>query len=128
MTARLLIFLLLLTTASGVTFARPQPLKSGMSAQADSAATTADNPAGITRFDSTQVRGDLYYISSENTWESSFTGTGGSSPVTVDDTDSDIIAPNIAIVKPLSDKWFFGFSLLAYTMSDDYGDGEGRGS
>ncbi|MGI9291665.1 MAG: OmpP1/FadL family transporter [Gammaproteobacteria bacterium] len=125
MPARLLL-ILLLTTAVSSAFARPQPLKSGMSAQADSAATAADNPAGITRFDSTQVRGDLYYINSESTWESSFTGTGGTSPVTVDDTDSDIFAPNIAIVKPLSDKWYFGFSMLAYTVSDEYGDGEGR--
>lgn len=126
MLTRLLIVFLLLMTAVSSAFARPQPLKSGLSAQADSAGTAADNPSGITRFNSTQIRGDLYYISSESTWESSFSGTNGTSPVTVDDTDNDIFAPNISIIKPLSDKWYFGFSMLAYTVSDEYGEGEGR--
>jgi long-chain fatty acid transport protein len=112
--------LTLLCILSGTAFARPQPLKSGFSAQADSAATAGDNPAGITRFDSTQIRGDLFYISSESTWENRIDNDPGSTDKT--DTDSDILAPNFAIIKPLSDKWWFSFSMLAYSMSEDYGD------
>jgi long-chain fatty acid transport protein len=114
--------LTLLCVLSGTAFARPQPLKSGFSAQADSAATAADNPAGITRFDSTQIRGDLYYIGSDSTWENRINTDAGSFPESTSDTDSDLLVPNFAIIKPLSDKWYFGFSMLAYSMSEDYGD------
>ena len=114
--------LILFIAAFGSALARPQPLKSGLSAQADSAATAADNPAGITRFDSLQVRGDLFYIDSESTWENSINQGGTSTPVRRTKTEGDLLAPNIAIIKPLSDKWYFGFSMLAYNVSDDYGD------
>jgi len=114
--------LTLLCVLSGTALARPQPLKSGVSAQADSAVTASDNPAGITRFDSTQIRGDLYYVNSESTWENRVDTGSGPKPTEKTDTDSDVLAPNFAIIKPLSDKWWFSFSLLAYSVSDDYGD------
>jgi long-chain fatty acid transport protein len=117
--ALLLVLTFILT---GSAFARPQPLKSGLTAQADSAVTAADNPAGITRFDSTQIRGDLFYIDSESTWENSVDTGAGPSPVSRTNTQGDLIAPNFSIIKPLADKWFFGFSMLAYSISEDYGD------
>jgi long-chain fatty acid transport protein len=104
---------------TGQASARPAPLLTGQSAAADRASTAATNPSGITRFDATQVRLDLYYLKSESTWQESFGNTGFARETT---TDSDLLAPNIALVKPLSDKWFFGFSMLAYSISDDYGD------
>ncbi|MGI9342039.1 MAG: OmpP1/FadL family transporter [Gammaproteobacteria bacterium] len=103
----------------GQASARPRPLLTGQSAAADVAATAATNPAGMTRFDKTQVRLDLYYLQSESTWRENFGSTGFARVTT---TDSDLVVPNIALAKPLSDKWFFGFSMLGYSISDDYGE------
>ena len=97
-------------------------MKMGISAQADSAATAADKPAGITRFDGTQIRGDLYYINSESTRENSVNTGAGSTPVPRTNTESDLLAPNFSMIKPLSDRWYFGFSMMACSVSDDYGD------
>ena len=104
---------------TGQALARPTPLRTGQSAAAESASTAGTNPAAITRFENTQFRVDLFYLQFDNTWRQDFGGTGVSRET---ETDSDLLAPNVALVKPLSDKWFFGFSMIAYSMSDDYGD------
>lgn len=105
--------------AAGNTYARPKPLLAGASASADSPSTAGQNPAGLTRFDSTNVRFDLYYLDSESTWEQDFGNTGFSSRTK---TESDLTVPNGSIVVPINDKWYFGASMLAYSVSDDYGD------
>ncbi len=111
-----LLILSLLLSASA--WARPKPLLAGAAAGADSAATAGDNAAGMTRFDTTNLRFDLYYLDSESTWENRI----GDTPVSRTKTESDLIVPNGSIVVPLSEDWYFGFSMLAYSVSDDYGD------
>ena len=104
--------------AATSSFARPKPLLAGASASADSAATAGQNPAGMTRLKGLNLRGDVYYFDSESTWENSIEGNA----VSRTKTDSDLVAPNGSLVVPLSDDWYFGFSMLAYSVSDDYGD------
>ena len=105
--------------AAGTADARPKPLLSGASAAADSPATAGQNAAGLTRFDSTNLRFDLYYLDSESTWRQEFGDTGFATTTT---TESDLTVPNGSIVVPINDKWYFGASMLAYSVSDDYGD------
>ena len=114
-----LIFTALCIVVCNQVQARPQPLMSGASATADSAGTVTQNPAGMTQFDSTQLRLDLYVLSSESTWQQDLGDTGFSTRTT---TDSDLIVPNVSLVKPLSDDWYFGFGMMGYSVSDDYGD------
>jgi len=99
--------------------ARPQPLLSGASATADSAGTVTQNPAGMARFDEFQMRLDLYVLDSESTWEQEF---GDTSFATTTETESDLVVPNLSLVAPLSEDWYFGFGMLGYSVSDDYGD------
>jgi long-chain fatty acid transport protein len=112
------IFLALLL-ASEIALARPKPLLSGQSAAADSASTASTNPAGMTRFDESQYRLDVYYLDSDSTWENDFGSTGFSSS---SKTTSETLVPNGALIKPLSEDWYFSFSMLGYSISDDYGD------
>jgi len=92
---------------------------SGQSAAAYGASTANSNPSGITRFDNTQLRLDIYYLDSDSKWRQDFGDTGFATETT---TESDLTVPNISLIKPLSDDWYFGFSMLAYSVSDDYGD------
>jgi long-chain fatty acid transport protein len=116
---RAILVLLALSLAAPMAFARPKPLLTGQSAGADSTSTASTNPAGITRFDSTNMRLDIYYIDTDSTWEQEFGNTGFRTRTT---TESDLTVPNGSIVVPISEDWYFGFSMLAYSVSDDYGE------
>ena len=57
-------------------YARPYPAASGIAAAADTAAVAANNPAGMTRFDSLNMRFEALGFFSESTWEGRIGDTG----------------------------------------------------
>ena len=103
--------------------ARPYAGVSGLAASADSATTAGTNPAGMARFDAPASRGELVLVYSESTWE----GSLGDTDRTVTSEDSTTIAvPSGYMVRPLNDDWIFGFTILGFGYSDDFGDWPGR--
>jgi long-chain fatty acid transport protein len=103
--------------------ARPYPGQTGMAASADSAATAGTNPAGITRFKTRHVKGELLSFFSDNTWEGSVGNSGQS--FKSDDTNTTIV-PTTYLVQPINDDWTFGFTILGSGFSEDFGNWPGR--
>lgn len=103
--------------------ARPHAGFSGLAAAADSAGTAGTNPAGITRFESSASRIDLITIFSESTWQGQL---GEAGPISSSDESSTTVVPSAYWVRPLSDHFSFGFTILGVGFSDDLGDWPGR--
>ena len=103
--------------------ARPHAGFSGLAAAADSAGTAATNPAGITRFEESTYRVDLITIYSQSTWEGQLGETG---PQFSSDESSTTVVPSAYMIKPINDKFTFGFTMLGFGVSDDLGDWPGR--
>ena len=108
--------LLVATTAN----ARPYPALTGISASADNASVSGNNPAAMTRFDARNMRFELLTFYSDNTWEGQV-GTGG--PTFISEDTSTTIIPSVNMVMPLKNDWHFGFTVLGSGSSDDYDDG-----
>lgn len=104
---------------SGVHAGGPYPAQTGISAAADNASTAGMNPAGITRFDSRNMRFELLGFFSDNTFEGQI---GGMGPTFRSDDDSTTIIPYGAMVMPFRDNWWFGFTVLGAGFSEDYGE------
>ena len=119
----LVIALLFSAVSSGVAYAGPYPLGTGLAASADSAQTASSNPAGISRFSQRAVEGDILLFTSESEWESEFSGTGAQ----FNSKDSgETTVPRFAIIQPISDKFSTSFTFLGTGFSDDLGDWPGR--
>jgi long-chain fatty acid transport protein len=104
--------------------ARPYPAQSGISAAADSAAVAANNPAGMTRFDSLNMRFEALGFFSDNTWEGQI---GDDGPTFRSEDSSSTFVPTISLVMPLKNDWYFGFTVLGMAFSEDFGkDWPGR--
>ena len=106
--------------ASGALAAGPHPAVTGISAAVDDASVAGSNPAGMTRFDSRVMRGDIYGFFSDSTWEGRIGTTG---PVSRSETSSTTFIPSGSIVMPLKENWWFGFTMLGMGFSEDYPDG-----
>lgn len=98
--------------------ARPYPVKSGVSAAADSAVVAGNNPAAMTRFDARNMRVELLSFFSDNTWQ----GQLGNGPSFTSNDTSTTIIPSGNMVMPLKNDWFFGFTILGSGFSGDYAD------
>ncbi len=124
MSRRLLVMAFLFSAvSSGLAYARPYPLGTGIAASADSAQTASSNPAGISRFSQRAVEGDILLFTSESEWESEFSGSG----TQFNSKDSgDTVVPRFAIIQPISDKFTTSFTFLGTGFSDDLGDWPGR--
>ena len=103
-----------------MTYARPYPAQTGISATADSAAVAATNPAGMTRFDSLNLRVELLGFFTDNTWEGRI-GTSG--PTIRSEESGNIVVPTVSLVMPIKNDWFFGFMVLGSAFSEDFDDG-----
>jgi long-chain fatty acid transport protein len=99
--------------------AGPYPAQTGISAAADNAATAGMNPAGITRFDSRNMRFEIFGFFTDNTWD----GQIGSGPTFRSTDDSTTIVPSGNMVLPLRENLWFGFTMLGSGFSEDYDDG-----
>jgi len=100
--------------------AGPYPTLTGISAAADDASVAGKNPAGMTRFDSRATRFELMGFFSDNTWEGRIGDTG---PRFQSEDSGTTILPSGSMVKPLSESWWFGWTVLGAGFSDDYEDG-----
>jgi len=100
-------------------YARPYPAASGIAAAADTAAVAANNPAGMTRFDSLNMRFEALGFFSESTWEGRIGDTG---PTSRSEDSSSTFVPTISLVMPLKNDWHFGFTVLGMAFSEDFGD------
>ncbi len=119
MTLRILI-LFVGTLAMGSAFATgPHPAMTGIAAAADSAAVSANNPAGMTRFDSRIMHGEILAFFTDNTWE----GQIGNGPEFRSEDSTTTIVPSGNLVLPFRDNWWFGFTILGSAFSDDFTDG-----
>ena len=114
--------LLLIVTAAAYA-GGPYPSQTGISASADNAATAGSNPAGMTRFDSRNMRFELLGFFSDNTFEGQIGGTGATFR---SEDESSTIVPSGNVVLPFRDNWWFGFTILGSGFSDDFGDWIGR--
>jgi long-chain fatty acid transport protein len=113
----------LIALGSNVTAARPYPGLSGLAASADSAATAATNPAGITRFSQRAAEAEIMWFSSESNWESQFSNS--SMEFNSKDSD-DIVVPRVFYLQPVSGDFSASFTFLGAGFSDDLGDWPGR--
>jgi long-chain fatty acid transport protein len=114
---------LLTVTASSLAIARPYPFGTGMAASADSALTASSNPAGISRFNSRAVEGEILWFASESEWESEFSDSGEQ----FNSKDSgDTVVPRVALIQPINDRFSASFTFLGTGFSDDLGDWPGR--
>ena len=105
---------------SGTAFgAGPYPAMAGLSASADSAAVAGSNPAGMTRFDSRVMRGEVLAFFTDNTWEGQLGNTGAT--VVSNDTGTTVV-PSGNLVLPFRDNWWFGFTILGGGFAEDFGD------
>ena len=108
--------------ASGA-YARPYPGFTGLVATADSAATAANNPAGITRFSKRAFEVEGVLFSSDSEWESEFSEIG----IETSSKDSgNTFVPRLYYVEPLTEDLSFSFTILGAGFSDDLGDWPGR--
>jgi long-chain fatty acid transport protein len=108
---------------SAGTQARPYAGISGLAASADSATTAGTNPAGIARFDEPAYKVELVLVQSESEWEGRL---GEDERETSSDNSSTIVVPSVYIVYPINDDFSFGFTVLGFGYSDDFGDWPGR--
>lgn len=119
----LIVAIALMLPISNLAIARPYPGLTGLAASADSAATAATNPAGITRFAQRAVEVEVLWFSNESDWESQFTSSGRE----FNSQDSgDIVVPRIFYLQPISDNFSVSFTTLGAGFSDDLGDWPGR--
>lgn len=103
--------------------ARPYPGLTGLIASADSAATAASNPAGITRFSERAAEVEIIWASSESEWRSEFS----ESAIEFNSKDSgDTVVPRVFFIQPINDHYSFSFTFLGAGFSDDLGDWPGR--
>lgn len=116
----ILLVVLGLVAASVALAAGPHPVLSGMSAAADDASVAGNNPAGMTRFDSRVMRGEVLAFFSDNTWDGRI-GTSG--PEFRSEDSSTTVIPSGNTVIPFKEKWWFGFTILGSGFSDDFDDG-----
>lgn len=103
--------------------ARPYAGVSGLAASADSAATAGTNPAGMSRLSDPAYKLELVLVQSESEWEGRL--GNGEREVTSDDSTT-IAVPSGYLVHPINDDFTFGFTLLGFGYSDDFGDWPGR--
>jgi len=116
---RRLLIILSVLALTGPADAGPLPAMSGITASAEDASVSGNNPAAMTRFDARNSRVDLLVFSSDNTWE----GQVGNGPTFVSNDSSTTIIPSGNLVLPLKNDWYFGFTILGMGSSDDYADG-----
>ena len=109
--------------AAGGAGARPYAGVSGLAASADSAATAGANPAGITRFSDPTYKVELVLVQRESEWEGRL-GEAGNKVISDDSTT--IVVPSGYMVRPINEDFTFGFTLLGFGYSDDFGDWPGR--
>jgi long-chain fatty acid transport protein len=114
-----LIVVLGLVATSGALAAGPHPAMSGISAAADNASVAGSNPAGMTRFDSRVMRGEILGFFSDNTWEGQLGDTG---PEFRSEDSSTTVVPSGNMVMPFKDNWWFGFTILGSGFSDEFAD------
>ena len=112
----------LLTFSSGL-LARPYAGVSGLAAAADSAVTAGTNPAGMARFQERTMRGELVLVQSESEWEGQL--GEGNREVTSDDSTT-IVVPSGYLIQPINEQFSFGFTVLGFGYSDDFGDWPGQ--
>ena len=103
--------------------ARPHAGLSGLGAAADSALTAGTNPAGISRFREKATHVELLAFFSESTWEGR---VGGNGPEFRSTNSSEIVVPSGYMVRPINDRYSFGFTILGSGFSDDLGDWPGK--
>jgi long-chain fatty acid transport protein len=115
--------LILLTLVSSGAYARPHAGFSGLAASADNAGTAGTNPAGITRFDEKASRFELMTIHSQSTWEGQLGDQGLESR---SKESSTIVVPQGYMIRPINDKYTFGFTILGAGFSEDLDDWPGR--
>jgi long-chain fatty acid transport protein len=123
--SRLLLVIACLFSVAGssLAIARPYPFGTGMAASADSALTASSNPAGISRFTTRAVEGEILWFSSESEWKSEFSESGTQSN---SKDSSDTVVPRVAFIQPISDRFSASFTFLGAGFSDDLGDWPGR--
>ena len=110
---------LFLSLAASAHAGGPYPAFGGISASADDASVAGQNPAGMTRFDRRVNRFELMGFFSDSTWEGQL---GEDGPIRVTEDDSTTVVPSGAMVIPIRDKWWFGFTMLGMGASEDYDD------
>lgn len=116
---RRLLFIFCVLALTGRVTAGPYPALSGITASAENASVSGNNPAAMTRFDSRNTRVNLLVFSSDNTWE----GQVGNGPTFSSNDTSTTVIPSGNLVLPLKNDWVFGFTILGSGSSDDYADG-----
>lgn len=109
-----------LIAAGGALAAGPHPAMSGISAAVDDASVAGNNPAGMTRFDSRVMRGQLQGFFSDSTWEGRIGSTG---PEFRSEDSGTTVVPSGSMVMPFKDNWWFGFTVLGSGFSGDFADG-----
>jgi long-chain fatty acid transport protein len=112
-----------LVLAATSAHARPYPGLTGLVASADSPATAGTNPAGLTRFKSRAIKGEILGFYSDNTWEGDLGNTGVVSKS--EDTNTTVI-PTGYLVQPINENWALGFTILGSGFSEDFGDWPGK--
>ncbi len=91
-----------LFVTGGALAAGPHPALSGITAAADDASVAGNNPAGMTRFDSRLMRGEILAFFSDNTWDGRI-GTAG--PTFQSEDSSTTVIPSGNMVMPFKEKW-----------------------
>ncbi len=117
----LLIMVLLLSVLPGKQAEAFGPGYTRVNAAAESAETAYTNPAGMTRFDEPTTSAGVTFIKSfkEFAVDESRSTIGGGDP---DDSDPALI-PSYYHIRPLNDKWRFGFAAnVAAGFGSDYGN------
>lgn len=120
------LIVLVIAVCSGsvsLAYARPYAGVSGLAASADSAATAGTNPAGAMRFDEFAAKVELIAVQSESEWEGRIGEEG--ERVTSEDSTT-ILVPSGYLIKPISDKLAFSFTMLGFGYSDDFGNWPGQ--
>ena len=97
----------------------PWTTKSGIAASAEDASVAGNNPAAMTRFDSTSWQVGVYGFFSESTFEGTSSGTGNDF---VSESDGTTVIPSGSLVMPFGKRWWFGLTALGVGFSDDFGE------
>ncbi len=102
---------------------------SGTASAAEDATTVFFNPAGMARFDDTRLTlgANLIVVDSafDNAGSTAGDGTALERPLagTEDETDEVGLVPNLYYVRPLNDRWTFGFGVNApFGLASEYDD------
>ena len=97
----------------------PYPTFAGVSAAADDALVAGTNPAAMALFDERQGRFEVLGFASQSTWEGQL---GEDGPTTVTDSDSSTAVPVGAMIMPIKDNWWFGFTVVGSGFSEEFDD------